>query len=433
MSKKNKKLLLGVLLGVQFMFLLGCRNMQKVEKQADKEVTLRLFSNLTDRNNGEGLLEQMLVDEYMKANPGVKIEVEALDDEAYKTKFKAYTMEGMPDIVSIWGQPAFINDVLDAGILEPLNEADYDEYGFVPGSLEGFKKEGKLYGLPRITDVSGFYYNEKMFKEHGWEIPKTYDELLQLAQEINAVGIVPVAMDGADGWPLAIYLTDILFKLSGDNAALVDEAIETGDFSSEEFIKAVSLLRKTSEAGMFQKGYETQDYGMAMNLFAQGKAAMFYMGSWETSMAMNQDIPEEVRENIRVFLMPRIEGQKAAITDIAAWNGGGYAISADSEVKEEAIRFLNFMYQPDKLSKYSWEYGIGMSAQDQTPYLSGNETEVQLQFMESVSSATGVSGTPINDRGSASFKSCLEHEIQSVSNGSISVNEFIRRIEESCN
>ena len=49
--------------------------------------------------------------------------------------------------------------------------------------------------------------------------------------------------------------------------------------------------------------------------------------------------------------MPVIEGGKGKATDIAAWNGGGYAVSAKSEAKDEAIKFLNYMYQPDKLSK----------------------------------------------------------------------------------
>ena len=71
------------------------------------EVTIKLFSNLPDRKNGQGLVEQTIIDEYMAANANVTIEVEALDEEAYKTKFKAYAMDGMPDVVSIWGQPSF--------------------------------------------------------------------------------------------------------------------------------------------------------------------------------------------------------------------------------------------------------------------------------------------------------------------------------------
>lgn len=398
-----------------------------------EEVTLKLFSNLPDRNNGQGLVEQMIIDEYMEQNKNVKIEVEALDEEAYKIKFKAYSMEGLPDVVSIWGQPAFLDEVLDAGVLAELSQDDYKDYTFVSGSLDGFMKDGKLYGLPRNTDVAGFYYNQKMFEDNGWEVPKTYDDLLALAGKISDAGITPLAMDGGDGWPLAVYLSDILFKLTGpDYASTVSNAIANGDFSDPAYTKAAQLLYDSAKAGLFQNGFDTQDYGTAQNLFTNGQAAMFYMGSWEASMALNEDIPEEVRDNIRVFTMPTIEGGVGTATDIAAWNGGGYAVSESSENKEEAIKFLNFMYQPDKLSKYGWENGVGMSAQDQTDYMSGSETELQMQFVDAVNNATSVSGTPINDCGPSEFKTVIEIAVQGVSNGSLSVDEFLQSLAEAC-
>lgn len=400
---------------------------------AEEEITLRVFSNLPDRKNGQGLVEQMLIDEYMEANPNVKIEVEALDEEAYKTKFKAYAMEGMPDVVNIWGQPSFLDEVLDAGVLAELNEADYADYKFIEGSLEGFKKDGKLYGLPRNTDVAVFYYNQKMFEDNGWSVPETYDELLGLASTITEAGIIPVAMDGGDGWPMAVYLSDLLYKITGDYRETVSGAIANGDFSDPAFTQATQLLKDAADAGLFQVGYDSQDYGTAMNLFTNGQAAMFYMGSWETSMATNEDIPEEIRTNIRVFTMPTVEGGAATATDIEAWNGGGYAVSASSEVKDEAVKFLNFMYQPDKLSKYGWENGVGMSAQDQSAYMTGNETDLQMQIVDAVNNATSVSGTPINDCGPSAFKTSIESEIQSVSNGSLSVDDFLSTIGAACN
>lgn len=396
-------------------------------------VTIKLFSNLPDRKNGQGLVEQMIIDEYMAANPNVTIEVEALDEEAYKTKFKAYAIDGMPDVVSIWGQPSFLDEVLEAGVLAELNEADYADYKFISGSLEGFKKDGKLFGLPRNTDVQVVYYNQKMFDDNGWVVPTTYDELIALCADINAAGIVPMAMDGGDGWPVACYLTDILYQVAGSNySSIVSNAIATGDFTAPEIKQATQILVDSAAAGMFQVGYDSQDYGTAMNLFTNGQAAMFSMGSWETSMALNQDIPEEIRTNIRVFALPVVEGGAAGEADLAAWHGGGYGVSANSEVKEEAIKFLNYMYQPDKLSKYGWENGVGMSAQDQSEYLSGNETELQLQVMELVQNATGVSGTPINDCGPSAFKTAIESQIQSVCNGSISVDDFLAAIGEAC-
>ncbi|MCQ4742481.1 ABC transporter substrate-binding protein [Blautia producta] len=436
----KKKFILAMLTAtVTAAALAGCgqkdnsTNNETISKSDDGKVTIKVFSNLPDRKNGQGLVEQKIIDEYMEENQNVEIKVEALDEEAYKTKFKAYSMEGMPDVVSIWGQPSFLDEVLDAGVLAELNEDDYADYKFVSGSLDGFKKDGKLYGLPRNTDVAGFYYNEKMFTDNGWEIPKTYDELLTLAGKIKESGMVPLAMDGGDGWPMAVYLSDILFKLAGDDyAGIVSDAVSNADFSNPSFIEAAQLLKKSADEGLFQNGYDSQDYGTAMNLFTNGQAAMFYMGSWEASMALNEDIPEEIRDNIRVFTMPVIEGGKGTATDIAAWNGGGYAVAESSEVKEEAIKFLNYMYQPDKLSKYGWENGVGMSAQDQSEYMTGNETKLQMQFVDAVNAATSLSGTPINDCGPSAFKTSIESEIQSVSNGSTSVDDFLSTIGASC-
>ncbi len=36
----------------------------------------------------------------------------------------------------------------------------------------------------------------------------------------------------------------------------------------------------------------TADYGASQNLFAQGKAAMWYMGAWEAGMATNATFPK---------------------------------------------------------------------------------------------------------------------------------------------
>lgn len=397
------------------------------------KITLKLFSNLPDRKTGQGLVEQMIIDEYMEENQNVTIEVEALDEEAYKTKFKAYSMEGMPDVVSIWGQPAFLDEVVDAGVLAELDQGDYADYKFIEGSLNGFTYDGKLYGLPRNTDVACIYYNQKMFEDNQWDVPETYDELLELAGKISDAGIIPMAMDGGDGWPMAVYLSDLLFQLAGtESSEIIADAIATGDFTDENLVKATEILKESADAKLFQNGYDSQDYATAMNLFTNGQAAMFYMGSWESSMALNEDIPEEIRENIRVFTMPSVKGGKAAKTDIAAWNGGGYGVSAKSEIKEEAVKFINYMYQPDKLSKYGWENGVGMSAQDQSEYMTGEETELMKQIVDIVNNATNVSGTPINDCGPSIFKTSIESEIQSVSNGSTSVEEFLSAIGASC-
>lgn len=402
------------------------------ERITQEKITIRLFSNLPDRSIGQGYVEQKIIDEYTQEHPEVTIEVEALDEEAYKTKFKAYSIDGMPDIVTIWGQPAFLSEVLEAGVLAELDESDYQDYGFLEGSLEGFKREGRLYGLPRNTDIGCFYYNKKLFDENGWQVPQTYEELLELAGKIRGKGLVPVAMDGLDGWPLADYFSNIVYKLNGDYRDLIGNAVKNGDFSDPVFHRAMQLVRDANDAGMFQEGYASQDYGTAMNLFTSGKAAMFYLGSWESSMALDENIPEEIRTAIRAFTMPQIAGGKAGEKDFAMWNGGGYAVSSDSKVKEEAIQFLNYMFRPDKLAKYGWENGIGLAAQDQTAYQSGEETALQLQFLDILGEAEGMSGTPVNDWGTSSYKSCIETNIQGAAMGTLDIDQFLEMLGKAC-
>lgn len=431
---KRKCISVAAALCVAAALLSGCTagNGERSSADTEAQVTIKVFSNLPDRKNGQGLVEQMLIDEYMEENENVVIEVEALDDEAYKIKFKAYCIEGMPDLVNIWGQPSFLDEILEADILAELNEEDYADYKFVEGSLEGFKKDGKLYGLPRGTDVQAFYYNKKMFDENGWQIPESYEELLELGREIRAKGLVPVAMAGGDGWPLTVYLTDLMNKITCSYSEVVSQAIEKGDFSDPALKQAVQLMRDTADAGLFQDGYESQDRGTAMHLFANGQAAMMYTGSWEAAIALNEDIPEDIRSNIRVFSMPVVEGGQGKVTDIAAWNGGGYAVSANSKVKEEAVRFLNFMFQPDKLSKYEWENGVGMSAQEQSEYMLGNETELQKEFVDILKNATSLSGTPMNDCGSSEFKADIENKIADVLNGTLDIDAFLKSIGNAC-
>jgi len=429
-----KKKLLSALLAftmVLSMTACGAKDSSTSDQASEDKVTIKVFSNLPDRTNGQGFVEQTLFDQYMDENLDVVIQVEALDDEAYKTKFKAYASgSNMPDLVNVWGQPSFLNEIIDANLLAELNAADYADYGFINGSLDGFSNDGKLYGLARNTDVMGFYYNKAIFEKNGWEVPQTYDELIALAGKIKDAGLIPCSMDGSDKWPLSIYVHDLMQKIDPGIKTQVQDSIANGEFSNPVYAQAAGLLVDAADAGLFQSGFETTDYGTAKNLFTNSQAAMFYMGSWEMSMATDENVPEDVRNNIGVFMMPTVAGGAGNVTDIAAWNGGGYAVTANSKVKEEAIKLLNFMFKPENWSKLCWENGICMSAQNYSEYLTGEETSAQLDFTDIVSGSTSVTGVTFNDLGTSEFKTLSEDLSQELAIKSVSVEEFIGKLEE---
>lgn len=387
--------------------------------QSDGDITtIKVFSNLTDRTSGQGLIEQTLFDNYMDENPNIKIEVEALDDESYKTKFKAYASgSGMPDLVNIWCSPSFLDEVVAADILAPLNEDDYADYGFNEGAFSGVTYDGKLYGLPRNTDVLGFYYNKDMFEQYGLEVPTTWDELLTVCETLKSKGVAAISMDGQEGWPIAHFINSMAGTVLGaDTYDVMLDSIKNGDYSNEVWKTVVSKVADNADT-LFQTGFETTDYGTSMNLFLNKQAGMFFMGSWEMSIDTKTDF------EVGHFTMPDVDGDGQGV--IGAYNGGGYAVSQSSQVKEEAIKLLNYMFEPENWTKLCWENGVCMSAQDFSEFLTGNETQLQTEIINNLNNATGTTGMTYNDLGSSEYKTVCETSVVEVAAGMISVDDYL--------
>lgn len=194
MKKKYRALSIMIITGLTACAIFSITNMNSkkpaIKDQNNTEepgiVTLKLFTALADRKNGQGKIEQQIIDAYMKEHRNVKIEVEALQDEPYKSKVKIYaTSNALPDIIQSWGQTSFIKPLIDAGLLAKLNESDYTSYHFVSGSLDGFKQHGELYGLPRNTDFFVMYYNQKILADTGIAVPGTTQEWFKASKMLR--------------------------------------------------------------------------------------------------------------------------------------------------------------------------------------------------------------------------------------------------------
>ncbi len=71
---------------------------------------------------------QKMADDYMKANPNVKIEITVLENEAFKTKLATVMQSGeVPDIFQSWGGGGLAEQI-DAGLLKDIT-ADLDADG----------------------------------------------------------------------------------------------------------------------------------------------------------------------------------------------------------------------------------------------------------------------------------------------------------------
>jgi raffinose/stachyose/melibiose transport system substrate-binding protein len=392
-----------------------------------KQITMKFLSNLPDRTSGQGKLEQLLIDNYMNENKNIKIEVEALQDEPYKQKFKAYTAGNqLPDVFMVWGQPSFFEPVMKEGYAAELNKEDFKDYGFFNGSLNGFSYNNKLYGLPRNTDYMVLYYNKDLFEKNGVKVPTSYDEILTAAKTFRAKGIAPVSMNGKDKWAINLLYQELALKEGGDQNLIYDALKGKVKFAENPILKkAAEDLKLLMDAKGFQDSFVAADYGAANNLFAQEKAAMYYMGSWEVGMDSNPNFSDSFKKNVDVVKFPIVKDGKGKDSDLMAWNGGGYAVSAKSTVKDEAIKLLKYMMKPDNWAKNGWQLGLVVPGQKYDSFLTGKESNLQKKLTDILGSSTSISGTSWNDSLTPDFKTSIEDICQQLASGMLTPDKFL--------
>jgi raffinose/stachyose/melibiose transport system substrate-binding protein len=435
--KKTIIKLTSIMLTLIFLLsIAGCAAEKPASTQAeppkDNKVTIKFFSNLPDRASGQGKLEQMLIDNYIKENPNVTIQLEALQDEPYKQKFKAYASgNSIPDIYMVWGQPSFFNPVMEAGYAAELNAADFKDYQFFNGALDGFSLNGKLYGLPRNTDYMVLYYNKALFESNGVKVPETFEEVIAAAKTFRAKGIAPIAINGKDKWAISLLYQDLVIKEGGNQKLIYDAINGKVKFTEDPILKkAAEDVKALMDVKGFQDSFVAADYGAANNLFAQEKAAMYYMGAWEVGMDSNPNFSDSFKKNVDVVKFPGPSAGAGKSTDMLAWNGGGYAVSANSPVKDEAIKLLKYIMKPENWAKNGWQLGLVVPGQKYDSYLTGKETNLQKKVTEVLSSTTSMSGTSWNDSLTPDFKTSSENLSQELAAGMLTPEKFLEEMDK---
>ena len=393
---------------------------------ADK-VTVKMADNLPDRNSGWGAVVETINAEFKAANPGVDIVTESYPDQPYQEKIKIYaTAKQMPDVFKYWSFSSLLKPMVDGKFVVPLDQASFAKYGYLSGALESNVYNGKLYGIPVSADLWVVYYNKKLFKDAGIEkLPNTLEDMVALAPKFKAKGIIPMTTDGKDAWPLAITFDQIVWRLSGDSTLPRQALARKIKFTDPVFVKAATVLQDLVKAGMFQEDLGVSDYGASRNLFGQGKAAMYLMGSWELGLAADANFSEDFRANVDVLKFPTIAGGKGKQDDLFAWYGGNYVVSAASKNAALGTKYLEFYAK--RFPAVAWEKQATFPAQ--TVAARPTDTPVAKSLLRIAAEAKATSGTGSLDLSTPAFKEDIQNAIRELSSLLITPHEFTAKVD----
>lgn len=430
MSKKIEIKNISIVLSL--ILLCGCssfNNTKEVNVNIDnssRQITIRFMSNLPDRTSGQGKIEQLLADQYTNQHPNVKIEFETLQDVAFQERFKAYiASNNIPDIYMTWVSELDFLDKISA----ELNLQDFVGDGFTPGALETRMRNGKLYGIPTSNDMYLLYYNKQLFNDNDIRIPETYQELLEAIKKFRDKGIIPCATNGKEKWEFSGLVTDLYYRINPDPLAHISNWNNAAYEKDSAELEAAEYFKKLMNAGFFQDDFANTDYGTAKDLFTQGKAAMYYMGTWELGMATDVNLPDSFKKNLAAISMPPIIQDNENNTVLANWYGGGYSVYKDSKVKNEAIDFLKYYFKPQNWAQLVWDNGICVAPQHLR--LSGKENELMKSVYNILVDSVKFQGQFPSTKSAGTFGSETKDDVfQQLALGILSPKQYVQVMDE---
>jgi raffinose/stachyose/melibiose transport system substrate-binding protein len=323
------------------------------EAAASEEIAIDLW-HIQTTGNGPKLIQDA-VDRFTAANPNVKVEVVPLQNDPYKTKIKVAMGAGNPPcIFPTWGGGP-LYQYIQAGqavdLTEWLNKDNYKDH-FVSAGFSSVTFDNKIYGVPvENTAIALVFYNKALFKEHGLEPPKTYEDLLKVTDTLTKAGIAPFALANKTKWPGSMYYMYLVDRLGGPEVFAKAATRSGGSFEDPVFVKAGEMLQDLVNRGAFVEGYNGLDYdtGQSRTLLYGGKAAMELMGTWNipSIKAENADF---FQNNLGFFPFPAISDGKGDPSNVVGTVGDNfYSLSTACKHPEEAFKLIQYLIDDESV------------------------------------------------------------------------------------
>ncbi|OCA85892.1 ABC transporter substrate-binding protein [Bacillus sp. FJAT-27225] len=339
LKKKFVKGFMSVALGA--ILLAGCSSGDGAS--GDGKVTLELFSNKSENiDTYKGLIK-----EFEEQNPDIKIKLDAPPEAETVIKTRL-TKNDLPDLMAIGGNATY-GELGRAGVLHDFSDSDLlktvqPSYVDMIDRLVGPDEKG-TYGLPYATNANAVIYNKEKFDALGLEVPKTWDEFVAALEKAKQAGEIPIYFTLKDAWTGMIAWNSLGANIAGEDFA---EKKNKGEASFVENYDEVAdkMLTLTSYGHKDNMGVA---YGDGNNAFASGKGVFYLQGNWA--------IPEIKKANpdiqLGVFAMPvtndPAQNKLVSGVDVVL------AMNKDTEHKEEATKFIEFLMDKETAKKYTDE------------------------------------------------------------------------------
>lgn len=216
----------------------------------------------------------------------------------------------------------------------------------VPGFLDTLATnpygDGVTYYAPMFYSPCGLFYNAGLFKEKGWDVPTTWEEMWALGDQAAAEGIALFTYPTTGYFDAFTYAT--LSSAGGSDFFNSCMTYEDGIWESENATKVFELVAKLGEytEATTVANANNDNFTKNQQLILDNKAIFCPNGTW---------LPGEMAD------APRADGFEWGFMAIPAVNDGGAGCSfcwfeqmwipAAAENQDMAKEFVAYMYSDE--------------------------------------------------------------------------------------
>lgn len=288
---------------------------------------------------GDPELFRQMLDRFEKENPDIKVNDETLPastDEQHQ--FYVINLEGKSsdfDVISmdvIW-VPEFARAgwLRDISHLLPIKEMEE----FFPGPIQAVTYNNKVYAIPWYIDAGLLYYRKDLLKKYGFSPPKTWQELVETAQQITAKEkeLYGFIWQGKQYEGLVCNVLEYFWSNGGDVLKGTMPLINSPENIEALYFMKDLIVKYKVTPPLVTTAIEEP----TRHIFGNGRA--LFMRNWPYAWNIFEREGSPIKGKVGVSTLPSFPDKDSAST-LGGWQLGVNKYSKNPEAAEKLIRFL---------------------------------------------------------------------------------------------
>ncbi|THE11915.1 sugar ABC transporter substrate-binding protein [Bacillus timonensis] len=310
------------------------------DKKSDKQVELTFMMWGSEAHQE---VYNKLIAKFNETHPNIKVKMESVPFPDYQQKITVLAAgRELPDVG--WVAERMVPQFMENDLLEDVSsfkdDAEYNMDDFFPSTLDLFKKDDQLLGIPFSTPPMVMFYNEDLFVDAGEKTPNEHAEAGTWTWEQFEKSAKAISADGVYGanffrdWNTWIALLSHTWANGGD---LFNKDQTEFTWNSSQGVETLKMLERM----MFEDASHPKA-GEQVS-FESGKIGMFFDVYSYVSAARNV-------QDFKWDIAPLPEGPEGRFPMLGQ---AGYGLFKGSKHPEEAKELLKFFTSQEGITATS--------------------------------------------------------------------------------